>query len=77
MRMVINILEILKKIKEIKTEFIYGLLKKKNGLVYSEMYYGFWKDNKRDRNGVYIWIDEPLGNEQFDSANFDAYVGLI
>lgn len=41
------------------------------------MYYGGWKENKRDKNGIYIWIDEPLGNEQFDSANFDAYVGLI
>lgn len=51
--------------------------RKKNGLIYSEMYYGGWKENKRDKNGIYIWIDEPLGNEQFDSANFDAYVGLI
>lgn len=41
------------------------------------MYYGFWNNNKRDKNGMYIWIDEPLGNEQFEPANFDTYVGLI
>lgn len=51
--------------------------RKENGLIYSEMYYGFWNNNKRDKNGMYIWIDEPLGNEQFEPANFDTYVGLI
>ena len=50
---------------------------KRNGLIYNEMYYGYWKDNKRDRNGIYLWINEPTGNDQFENANFDAYVGLI
>ena len=50
---------------------------KRNGLLYNEMYYGYWKDNKRDKNGIYLWINEPTGNEQFENANFDAYIGLI
>ena len=42
-----------------------------------ECYHGFWKNNKKDKNGIYIWMNEPLNNKEFDSANFDAYVGMF
>ena len=42
-----------------------------------ECYHGLWKNNKKDKNGIYIWMNEPLNNKEFDSANFDAYVGMF
>ena len=41
------------------------------------MYYGFWKDNLKYKNGMYIWLDE-LDNEKnknFDNTNLEAYIG--
>ena len=43
----------------------------------SECYYGFWENNQKEKNGIYLWLEEPENNDQFDSANFDAYVGEV
>ena len=50
---------------------------KQNNLEYSECYYGFWENNQKEKNGIYLWIEEPENNNQFDLANFDAYVGEV
>ena len=42
-----------------------------------ESYHGIWNNNKKDKNGTYIWMNEPLNNKEFDNANFDAYVGIF
>jgi hypothetical protein len=46
-----------------------------NGKIHTESYHGFWKDNKKFKYGIYLWLDEDEDNEKFDNANFDAYVG--
>ncbi len=43
--------------------------------VQTECYLGNWKDNLKDKIGIYIWMDQPENNYQYDYANFDAYVG--
>lgn len=43
--------------------------------VHTESYHGYWKDNKKYKNGIYMWLDEEEDNEEFDKANFQAYVG--
>ena len=47
----------------------------KGDKVHYESYHGFWKDNKKSKTGIYLWLDEQEDNEEFDNANFDAYVG--
>ena len=42
-----------------------------------ECYHGLWKNNKKDKKGIYIWMNEPLNNKEFDNANFDTYVGIF
>jgi len=42
-----------------------------------ECYHGLWNNNKKDKNGIYIWMNEPLNNKNFDVANFDAYIGVF
>ena len=46
-----------------------------NGKIHTESYHGFWKDNKKCKYGIYLWLDEEEDNEEFDKANFDAYIG--
>jgi hypothetical protein len=43
--------------------------------IHTESYHGFWKDNKKNKYGIYLWLDEEEDNEEFDKANFEAYVG--
>jgi hypothetical protein len=40
-----------------------------------ECYLGKWKNNVIDKNGIYIWMDEPVNSYEYDDANFDAYIG--
>ena len=47
----------------------------KTNNVQTECYLGQWKNNLKDKNGMYIWMDEPENNFEFKNANFDAYVG--
>ena len=47
----------------------------KNGKIHTESYHGFWKDNKKYKYGIYLWLDEDEDNEDFEKANFSAYVG--
>ena len=43
--------------------------------IQTECFLGQWKNNLKDKNGMYIWMDEPQNNFEFQNANFDAYVG--
>ncbi len=43
--------------------------------VQTECYLGNWKNNVKDKMGIYIWMDQPENNYQYENANFDAYVG--
>ena len=49
----------------------------KGDKVHYESYHGYWKDNKKNKYGIYMWLDEAEDNEEFDNANFDAYVGEL
>lgn len=49
----------------------------KDGKVHIESYHGYWKDNKKSKSGIYLWLDEDEDNEEFDNANFEAFVGKI
>jgi hypothetical protein len=40
-----------------------------------ECFMGHWKNDEKDKIGLYIWMDEPINNYEYDYANFDAYVG--
>lgn len=40
-----------------------------------ECYLGQWKDNEKDKTGLYIWMDEPIDNYEYEYANFHSYVG--
>jgi len=43
--------------------------------IQSECYLGQWKNNVKDKYGIYIWMDQPENNYEYDNANFEAYVG--
>ena len=43
--------------------------------IHTESYHGYWKDNKKYKYGIYLWLDEEDENEEFDKADFQAYVG--
>lgn len=45
--------------------------------IHTESYHGFWRDNKKYKLGIYIWLDEEEDNEEFDNANFQSYVGYF
>ena len=50
----------------------------KNGKRYQEFYFGLWKNDKRNNRGINLWISESNKKKpfsDFDSSNFDAYVG--
>ena len=52
----------------------------KNGKRYQEFYFGLWKNDERNNRGINLWISEPEKNlpfSDFDSSNFQAYVGLF
>ena len=45
-----------------------------------EFYFGLWKNDERNNRGINLWISEPEKNlpfSDFDSSNFEAYVGLF
>jgi hypothetical protein len=44
---------------------------------HTESYHGYWRDNLKYKNGIYMWLEEEEDNEEFDNANFDAYVGMF
>ena len=46
-----------------------------NDNVKTECYMGQWKNNLKDKYGMYIWMEEPENNFDYEHANFDAYVG--
>lgn len=50
---------------------------KKDSKVLTESFYGFWRNNKKGHNGIYMWLEEGEGNNDFDEANFSAYVGEL
>ena len=43
----------------------------------SELFLGNWKDNKKYNSGMYLWIDEPQNNIEYENADLDAYVGEL
>jgi len=47
-----------------------------HGYILSEIYFGFWRDNQKDKRGIYIWLKEKQSAvESFDTTDFDAFVG--
>ena len=36
---------------------------------------GQWKNNLKDKYGMYIWMEESENNFEYENANFDAYIG--
>ena len=66
----------------------YSDLRNDNGIYYSapeknedndniktECYMGQWKNNLKDKYGIYIWMEEPQYNNEYKNSNFDAYIG--
>ena len=66
----------------------YSDLRNDNGIYYSapeknedndniktECYMGQWKNNLKDKYGIYIWMEEPQYNNEYENSNFDAYIG--
>ena len=45
--------------------------------IQSELFLGNWKENKKYNNGMYLWIDEPQNNTEYENADIDAYVGEL
>lgn len=43
----------------------------------TESFYGYWENNKKSRSGIYMWLNEPEKNEEFEKADFEAYVGEL
>ena len=43
--------------------------------IQTECYLGQWSNNLKNRSGIYIWMDQPENNYEYDNANFDAYLG--
>ena len=41
----------------------------KDKKILTECYFGNWKNNKKEDNGIYIWMSEPKNNSIFDEAN--------
>ena len=63
-------------------------LRNDNGIYYSapeknendnkiktECYMGQWKNNLKDKYGMYIWMEEPENNFEYENANFNTYIG--
>lgn len=42
-----------------------------------EMFLGKFKNGLKEKEGVYVWIEEKLNNNDLMEANFEAYVGEI
>ena len=43
--------------------------------IQSECYLGEWKNNLKDKNGIYIWLDQQENKYEYNNTNFDAYIG--
>ena len=41
----------------------------------TECYIGHWKNKLKDKFGIYILMDEPENNYEYENSNFDAYIG--
>ena len=41
----------------------------------SECYLGEWKNNLKEKNGIYIWLDQQENKFEYNQTNFDAYIG--
>ncbi len=48
-----------------------------NGKISADFYHGYWENNLKNSNGCYLWIEEPENNNNFDNANFEAFIGNI
>ena len=46
-----------------------------NNRIKTECYMGQWKNNLKDKYGMYIWMEESENNFEYENANFDAYIG--
>ena len=42
-----------------------------------EMFLGKFIDGVKDKEGVYVWIEEKIGNEDLLQSNFEAYTGEL
>lgn len=49
--------------------------KKERRRIKSELYHGYYDNNQKNRFGTFIWMDEPENNNDFDSSNFECYIG--
>lgn len=47
----------------------------KSEIIQTECYIGQWNNNLKNRNGIYIWMEQPENNFEYENANFDAYIG--
>ena len=43
--------------------------------ILTECYFGNWIDNKKEEKGIYLWLSEENNNKNFETANFDAFIG--
>jgi hypothetical protein len=43
--------------------------------VLRECYFGEWVNNAIGKNGIYMWLDEPDDNIEYDFVNFEAFLG--
>jgi hypothetical protein len=52
-----------------------------NNCMHSEIYYGHWRENQKDKIGIYIWLREMQGldreENKLEGVDFDAFVGEI
>ena len=46
-----------------------------NNKIITECYMGQWKNNLKDKYGMYIWMEEPENNFEYENANFNTYIG--
>ena len=47
-----------------------------NGVnIQSECYLGEWKNNVKDKSGIYIWLDQQENKYEYNNTNFEAYIG--
>ena len=56
--------------------YFFAPKKKENSRnVLRECFFGEWTSNSIGKNGIYMWLDEPDDNIEFDYANFEAFIG--
>ena len=63
-----------------------GLYIYKPGLDLRQYYFGLWENDIKQGRGIYLWLKDNKGkgyklynpfNNNFEKANFDAYIGLF